>query len=42
MKREIKIKQENHEIDFSKIKKVNFVDVENEEIILGVECGDED
>lgn len=40
--KEIEIKQEDYEVDFSKIKKVNFVDVEKEKIILGVECGDED
>lgn len=41
MKRKIQIRQEDHEVDFSKIKKVNFVDIEKEEIILEVEYGDE-
>ncbi len=37
MKKEIKIKQKDSEIDFSKIFKVNQVDVTKEEIIIKVE-----
>ncbi len=37
MKKEIKIKQKDSDIDFSKIYKVNQVDVTKEEIIIKVE-----
>lgn len=37
MKKQIKIKQKDSEVDFKKIKKVNFVDVNAKEIIIEIE-----